>query len=118
MKLIIKIKTPNNTASGVVSGKNFFLLRGLFGMKKRHKDNIKTNKKTGDNLITWIVEGDIKDCLNINKRISLYETLVSGIFGSKMLKKAIKRFKFSKEQLKEVEWMLTNMTKIKVEKEY
>ena len=116
MQVKIRIKTPKGLASGVVSGKNFLLLRMLFGMKKTVRDKVITNKKEGDDEILWLVETDYKGMMNITKRITLFETLISGVFGHKWMKAAIKKGKLSEEDQKQLEYMLKEMTKIEIVK--
>lgn len=115
MKLKIKIKTPKGNATGTVSSKMWFLVKGFIKMNK-YKGDVRTNKKHGDDTIIWTVDVTVSEMMKITKRVIMFDTIVSGIFESKKLKKAMKRMKWSKEKLKEVEWMIKDMTKIQIMK--
>lgn len=115
MKIRLEIKTPDGMAMGVVKGDNMRLklLRRMLGINLRH-DDIKVND--ANNLITWRVESEPRNCMKVIRNVQMYDTIVSGVFSSKILKKAIKKH-MDDEQQKELKSMLTDMTKITVVRE-
>lgn len=117
IKIKIRIKTPKGHASGTVRSRNWAIIKTLLNLKNK-KGTITTNKDEGDDTIIWVMEGTISEMMGIQKRVIMFDTIVSGIFTSNVLKKAVKKFKgLKKDQLKEVQWMLKDMTKIEVLRE-
>ena len=115
MRIRIEIKTPDGLADGVVHGKGMklMLLRKMLGINLKH-DTIKVNKE--NNLITWWVDSDPRTCMKVIRNVQMYDTIVSGVFNNRMLKKAVKKH-MDKGQQDELKHMLTDMTQIKVVRE-
>lgn len=113
MRARLEIKVPKGMAKGFVNRKRFFLLRMILRIKKNdlNRKNVTINDE--DNLITWYVEGTLRKIMRIKKSIDQYEVAVRMIFEHNLMKKLLKK-KYSEEDQKEVEFMLTNMTSIKL----
>ena len=100
-------------AKGFINKKRFWFLRMILKIKKDdlNPKNITINKD--DSLITWYVYGTASKIYRINKALSLYDAAIKQIFEHKLMNKLLKK-RYSKEDQKEVEFMLTNMTSIKM----
>ena len=105
MILKIKITTPRGGASETAKKIKPFLLG--FNQPKYFS----VDKE--DKVITWVIVGDPRRCLQIQKNVQLYDFFVKGILNNKMVKKAL-RNKLKPEQEEELKEMLLNGTKIEI----
>jgi len=109
MELRISVKTPKGQAKGTRKKLQPFLIGGAKKIKE-----VYVNKD--DSEMIWVVEGTPRDYVSIMKRLQLYETMISGIFKNKIMKKFLgsKTANISDDQQKELNDMLTKGTKIKI----
>lgn len=116
MKARLEIKTPDGFAHNFADRKRFFVLRLFLGIHKSdlNPNNVTTNAE--DNIITWNVEGSPSKIYRITKALTLYDTAIHEVFKNNLINKLLKK-RYSEEDRKEVEFMLTNMTSIKLVKE-
>jgi len=106
--LTIQVKTPAGYTNRILDKWGFILKRFLLGNKHKVSE-----VEVKDNCILWTVKTNLSGALNIQKRLAMYESLVSGMFHNKLLQKAIGA-KFTPEQRKEVEDLLINHTEISI----
>ena len=66
-----------------------------------------------DDEIIWDVEGSIKDCIRIQKNLSMFDNFVRGVLNNKILKKTMKKT-LSKEDANSLEDMLKNHTSVTI----
>lgn len=104
MRIRIEIKTPKGQAIGTSKKLKPFII----GFRKT-SNQVYANK--ADDTIIWIVDGTIKDCLAIQRNLTLFSQLINGVLGNKMVQGVAK---LSKEDKKELDDMLHNQTTIRV----
>lgn len=112
MKLKIQIKTPKGRATSTEKKLRPFLL----GISRKDVKSCETYVSEEDNTIIWDIEATIKKCLKIQKNVSRFDFLITGILENKRMKKRI-RSKLTEEQETELKDMLVNHTSCEVIKE-
>ncbi len=105
MKIKIKIKTPKGNAQAIEKKIKFILLpRGL-------KHQLETTKE--DDQIIWKVEDDPRKVMKLIRNVSMWDTIITGIFGSKLLRKVADR-SLKDGSVEDLEEMLVNHTSVEV----
>ena len=89
MNIKISIKTPKGQASKTNERIKPMLLgrKWLVAFDKSKSFNTYVNEE--DNEIIWDIEAPVKDCLRIQKNVSTFDALVSGVMENRLVKKAI-----------------------------
>lgn len=109
MRLRIEIRTPKGYAASTSKKIQPFIL----GAKKIQKHQIYCNQD--DNRIIWIVDAGVRDALQIQRNVYLFDKTTSMILKSKTVQGLAK---LSKEDKKELNDMLEAQTKIRIIKHY
>ena len=109
MRLRIEIRTPKGYAASTSKQIQPFIL----GLHKVQKHEVYANPD--DNKIIWIVDAEVRDALQIQKNVCLFDKTTSMILKSKVVQGMAK---LSKEDKKELDDMLSRQTKIRIIKYY
>jgi len=109
MRIRIEIRTPVGYAASTSKKLQPFIL----GAKKIQKHEVFANK--ADNKIIWIIDAEIRQCLEIQKNVQLFDKATSTILKSRVVQGLAKLSKEDKQQLDD---MLEKQTKIRVIKHY
>ena len=106
MEIKILITTPKGNARGTEAKLRTALLKWDAPKK------IIINK--ADNKIIWIIEGDIKKCLKIQKNIIGFQKLAQYFLNNKLVKKGINKLADSPEDYEKLKQAFINNTKIEI----
>lgn len=110
MRIRIRIKTPPGQATSMSKKLKPFIL-GLW--KKEYGEALKIDKL--DSIIIWSIECDLVKALSIQKRVQMFDSMVSGIFNKNIVQKAIKKYcKPGDDEI--VRKMLKDQTSIRIMK--
>jgi predicted DNA-binding antitoxin AbrB/MazE fold protein len=110
MKVKIEIKTPEGQAEGTLKKLKPFLI----GFNKVKSESYINN----NNSIMYLeCEGRPKEILKITKNCYTYTAFIDQIFKQKIMGKGIMDLADSKDDIKELEKMLKEGTKVKIIKE-
>lgn len=105
MKAKVLIKTLPGHARKMHNKLKPFIL----GVRKLQFD---TYYSKDDSMIVWIVDGDVRHILAINRNIALYDTIVKGVFNNKTTKKMIYKLADSTDDADQVYKMLRDHTTV------
>jgi hypothetical protein len=101
MEIKIRIKTPKGCAKKT-EGKLRMFLSG--GYKPRE---IYTNED--DDELIWVFEGSVRKVMEINRNVSIFDSVIHKIFDNKMLLRTL-----DKKDVPELKDMLLNHTTVEV----
>ena len=104
MKIKIRIRTPKGRAKSVQKK-----LQPRIVGKHKAKHTVRTNKN--DDIIMWDVEGDPRHVHKIARNVLQYDVMMNKILSSKALRRAAK---LDEEEMKILDNMLKNQTKIEI----
>lgn len=107
MKLRMVVTTPKGQGPGAEKRLRLFLL----GMTTKP-----TETGFKDDGFYWEIDTDVKGYLALQKKAVMFSQLAGGVVSSRMFKSAATRLGARKDQLREVEEMLVNGTKVEVVK--
>jgi hypothetical protein len=102
----IEIRTPAGQALATAKQIKPFII----GFRKT-ENKVYANK--ADDTIIWIVDGEIRDIMKIERNIALFDKTVSMILGNRLVQGLAK---LSPQQRLELRNMLENQTKVKLVK--
>ena len=104
MMLRMVITTPKGQAEGTEKRLRTFLL----GMKRPSSTGYK------DDSFYWEIETDYKGFVGLQRKAVMFSQLAGGVVGNKVFKGAATKLGATKQQLREVEDMLRNGTKVEI----
>jgi len=103
MEVKIQIKTPKGYATKIEKQ----LRPWLIGFNKPKEIYVnKANSK-----LYWVMDSSVRRCMKIQRNVTMYESMINRIMGSKKVRKMAK---LNEEQTKELDNMLLNQTEIKI----
>lgn len=108
MKTRIRIRTPQGCASVTEAKLKPFLIGS-----RKIQNEVYVNDE--DDTIIWEIEGKIRDIMSINRNVALFDSMMSQILKSKVVRGSMA--KLSKEDEKQLKEMLTQQTTVEVLKE-
>lgn len=109
MRLRIEIRTPKGYAASTSKKIQPFII----GSRKVHKHEIYANQE--DNKIIWVVDAEVREALQIQRNVALFDKTTSMILKSKVVQGMAK---LSKEDQRELDDMLQKQTRIRIIKHY
>lgn len=104
MKLRMHVQTPQGQGEGSEKKLRTFLL----GMHRPAETGYK------DDGFYWEIECDVKSYMRLQKKAYMFAQLASGVVSNRVFKGAAQKMGATKQQLKEVESMLLNGTRIDI----
>lgn len=104
MKFRMVITTPPGQAEGTEKRLRTFLL----GMKRASATGYR------DDSFYWEIETDYKGYVGLQRKALMFGELAGGVVSNKMFKGAATRLGATKQQLREVEDLLRNGTKVEI----
>ena len=114
MKIKLRIRTPKGQASKTEARIKPFIL-GRSWIKGKDKKYV-TYTSPEDNEIIWDIEAPIKECMRIQRNVTVFDSLIAGVLDNPLLKRAIRK-KLEPGQEEELKDMLINQTSCEVIKE-
>ena len=102
----VKISTPKGQATKTARMIEPYILP----RKTEHKLEVNAE----DNEMVWVVNCDIAKMMKIQRNVSIFDTLVGNILASRKMRWGMKVARVTKEQLKELDDMLKNHTKVEI----
>ena len=109
MRLRIEIRTPKGYAASTSKQIQPFIL----GSRKIVRHEIYANNE--DNKIIWVVDAEVREALQIQRNVQLFDKTTSMILKSKVVQGLAK---LSKEDKRQLDDMLTRQTRIRIIKHY
>ena len=103
MKLKIRITTIKGRARKTEKRIRPFIL----GVRKPKSHKVRFNK--ADNQIIWELEDDVRKMMKVKMNVLRFDMIIEKIFSNKLLMKKVKP-----DQVKELEDMLKNHTKVEI----
>lgn len=104
----VRLRMVVRTPAGQGEGSERRLRTFLLGMKRPAETGFK------DDGFYWEIETDVKGYIALQKKAVMFSSLAGGLASNKVFKGAATKLGATKQQLREVEDMLTNGTSIEV----
>lgn len=109
MQLKIKIQTPTGHADKTKQTLKIKILKKIMFRKAKVLKEYSNKKK---NAFIWIIETEARHYPRIIRMLGMWDGLVSGIFNSKKIQRAVKRLADSPEDYEELQDMIKRGTKV------